>query len=307
MFVSKDIEYVNRLRICVADSEEYALGRRTLLFKQLLMRGRIFSLVKTIFRHIRIAKLTQKTNEYGLIKKQNNAWKNKRIVVYTCIAGDYDNIMEPLPRIKDVDYVLFTDKSVDTENDSKWKVKYLNGFNMNDYSNSKKNRYIKFHPHELFKKEYDYAIYVDGNIQVISDIREFIDCIDSEIGIAMHRHRARNDIYDEYRVCRMIKKGDVKKMRKQVKKYKSDGFPKQYGMVEANVMVIDLHSDVSKRLLDTWWRDFCENDSGRDQIAFPYILWKNNIPVGNVATLGSDVYANSKLVIGRHIDKDRML
>ena len=41
--------------------------------------------------------------------------------------------------------------------------------------------------------------------------------------------------------------------------------------------------------------EFVESGSLRDQISLPYVLWKNNINIKQVSTLGNNVYQNSKL------------
>ena len=38
----------------------------------------------------------------------------------------------------------------------------------------KQQRYIKTHPHEFFK-EYDYSIWIDGNMEILSDPASLID------------------------------------------------------------------------------------------------------------------------------------
>ena len=53
------------------------------------------------------------------------------------------------------------------------------------------NRYIKLHPQEFFLNEYRYAIYIDGNIRVMSDLSPYTRKCNCKTGIAMHRHVQR--------------------------------------------------------------------------------------------------------------------
>ena len=59
-----------------------------------------------------------------------------------------------------------------------------------------------------------------------------------------------------------------------MKKYKQEGFPKNYGLPQTCI-VFRYHNDEScKRLMKTWWEEI-KNESHRDQLSFNYALWKN--------------------------------
>ena len=51
------------------------------------------------------------------------------------------------------------------------------------------------HPDVLFE-DYNYSIYIDGNIKVIGDLTAYINLI-SKAGIAVHRHGKRDCVYEE--------------------------------------------------------------------------------------------------------------
>ena len=62
----------------------------------------------------------------------------------------------------------------------------------------------------------------------------------------------------------------------------------------------DLMENYGKKLISEWWKEYCYFDSGRDQLALPYVLWKNNIPIERVATMGYNAYRDSKIFIKNH-------
>lgn len=297
------IERINKRRIAVENSSDYNYGRRVAYLKGLLKHLKIVTAIKVIIRHFRVSRYSYISKKYYQIDHQNDAWQNKKVVVYTCVTGNYDKISDPLFSDNAVDYVLLSDNDKNNYTGS-WKQLSVSNYVNDQLTNSDKNRFIKMHPHELFCGQYDYAIYIDGNIQVVSDIRTMIDGIDKEYGLAMHLHRERNDIYDEYKVCKILKKGNPKMMRSQITRYKKDGLPRKYGMLEANVIVIDLHSDNAKMIMDEWWEEYRKSESKRDQIALPYVLWKEKIPIKKLANLGSNVYENSKFMINKHRVED---
>ena len=78
-------------------------------------------------------------------------------------------------------------------------------------------------------------------------------------------------------------------------------FPRNFGLFECNVIVSDLNNDKSKRILDAWWNEFLNTDVKRDQLIFPYVLWKLGYKFNNVGYLGNNVYKNYKLHINNHI------
>ncbi len=57
---------------------------------------------------------------------------------------------------------------------------------LQNLDNAGLNRYYKMHPDVLFE-DYNYSIYIDGNIKVIGDLTAYINLI-SKAGIAVHRH-----------------------------------------------------------------------------------------------------------------------
>lgn len=224
---------------------------------------------------------------------------DKKIAIYTCITGGYDNLLEPFYIDEKCDYFIFTDQNIKSD-----VYEVLNiPENINKMNNNVLiNRYIKFHPHELFEKEYDYSIYIDGNIQQISNLSAFVNNINNDIGISMHKHSIRNCIYEESKILKIYKKGNPEFIEKQVEKYKQEGFPTQYGMAEANVIVTDLKSDISKRIFEDWWKEFLASKSMRDQLSLPYILWRNNIEMNTLTTLGDNVYKNPKIRKINHVE-----
>jgi len=227
-------------------------------------------------------------------------YKKKKIAVYTCIVGDYDVPQEPLVKTENVDFFLFTD-SLDKYKDlsSSFSIKEI-PLNLQEKGCVLANRYIKFHP-KVFFQNYDYAIYIDGNVRIISDIRPLVNCCTSATGLAMHWHRFRQCVYEEARLCVLLRKGKKKLIKDQMKKYRKEGLPEKYGLNEANMIVSDLNNEISCRLLDLWWNEFVRSGSMRDQLAWPYILWKNGFSIKDVGFLGKDICQNSKLEVMNHV------
>ena len=90
-----------------------------------------------------------------------------KIVVYTSIFGGYDVLHENQFKMNGVDYICFTDSDIKSET---WKVVKSTPIYNDSNRNAKK---YKILPHR-YLKDYDYSVWIDGNILVVSDIRDLV-------------------------------------------------------------------------------------------------------------------------------------
>lgn len=196
---------------------------------------------------------------------------NKK-VIYTAIFGNYDDLIEPLHKEANVDYICFTD-NLDIKS-KKWTVRYVDNYSNESYNML--NRRYKFFPNK-FLPEYEQSLYIDGNIQLVNDdyaklFDEALKCND----IAIPIHAERNCIYDEANACLKFKKGEPEKIEKQMRFYKSVGYPENNGLLENNI-IFRRHNDVNIVALMSEWFEILTIHSSRDQLSLCYLLWKNNI------------------------------
>ena len=92
-----------------------------------------------------------------------------------------------------------------------------------------------------------------------------------------------------------------KNVESHIKKYKKDGFPKNFGAFECNVLIRKHNEKDCAMLMDKWWDEFCATPSKRDQLSLPYVLWKNGLTSEFVCSLGSDVRLNPRFqVLSKH-------
>lgn len=294
----KKIEQLNLENINLKNSKEYLTGKKIIRIKESIRKFHIIALAKKMIANKKISKYNaheQLDNNYTVNVPNNE--KLPKIAVYTCITGNYDKeILEPFLQPSNIDYFLYTDnretKSVN------WEIRELPE-KVEEYNNILKNRYLKMHPQELFP-EYDYSIYIDGNVEVMSDLTDLVYSLNEKTGISMHRHQFRNCIYNEIEVCKIKKKGNYEKMKKQVERYKKEGFPSGFGMLEATIIVTDLKNKNAKVILDSWWNEFTSSESLRDQIALQYVIWKNNFRIEDFGSLGNNLYKNPKFRVNIH-------
>lgn len=290
----KQIEKINLERISTLKSKNYTIGNNLTKAMYLMSHGKIFQLFKLILRTKKWSKLI------FLNPSSNNCSfrsinKHCKIAVYTSVIGNYDKICEEPFKSKYCDYFIISDKKLSLHN---WNYIDINEYYYND-DKTFLNRYAKLNPHVFFK-DYDYSIYIDGNIDVVSDISCFVNQISSSTGIALHKHSARNCIYQEAKLCKLLKKGNLDNISRLLQKFRIDGFPEEFGLFECNVIVVDLKNKKSKEFLEEWWRYFVKYDCKRDQFFPPYILWKNHMKIDDIGYLGENAYLNSKLFYRPH-------
>ncbi|MEP1087382.1 MAG: glycosyltransferase domain-containing protein [Reichenbachiella sp.] len=197
--------------------------------------------------------------------------KVNRLVVYTALFGDYDQLRDPKGEFDFVDFVCFTDQKCIVSN--VWDIRLVS---KDELSSIELNRMYKFLPH-LFLKEYEISLYIDSNILIKKEASElFQQLIDSEYKFALPKHFARNCIYQEAKIIIQSKKGNVDIVNSQMRGYRDEGFPEEFGLTE-NGLLFRRHNDPQViECMELWWNEFFHK-SKRDQLSLMYVLWKSNL------------------------------
>jgi len=215
--------------------------------------------------------------EIYLNKRKNglNYIHNLKKLIYTINLGKYDSLAE-VKKQKGYDYFLFIDEYDDIYNTSNWTIIILPDFVRNlNLSIIKKQRYIKTHPH-IFFPDYDLSIYMDSNFKIKGDIDEFLMRILSpKQSIYILEHPERNQIQEEFKLVKILKKDNKSMINKIRKRYNRINFPDNTGLVETCLM-IRKHKDITCiNIMENWFEEI-RNYSHRDQLSFNYVLWKTN-------------------------------
>jgi len=224
-------------------------------------------------------------NRNDLYVKALNITKHnpmKKYVIYTCITGNYDTLKSHI-NLNNFDFVCFTDNTSITTND--WIINKIPE-NIKHLSLVKQQRYIKTHPHEILS-DYEYSIWIDGNVDVLSDPTNLLDdnfCIEIPV------HPQRNCIYKEAIACLKQKKDTKENIDKQIIRYHQEKFPENYGLVQSNIIIRKHNDRDCIKLMNDWWNEI-EKGSHRDQLSFNYVCWKN--PNIKIKQLSKDT-CNSK-------------
>lgn len=207
-----------------------------------------------------------------------------RIAVYTCVAGGYDSIREPLIIEKNADYFMISDDSSLAGSTYIWididKIVPYADMNPKD-----KNRYCKLHPYLLFP-EYDYSIYLDGSIQIVKSILHNIEKV-GKTGLAIHRHRERDCIYSEGIFLTWLGIVDKEQMRRDIARYIEAGVPRHFGLFECGMIVTDLHNPQAVIVYKKWYEEYMRGIR-RDQQALIYTLWMMGLTTDDIGDIGGN-------------------
>lgn len=195
-------------------------------------------------------------------------------VIYTCLVGAYDDLIQPLIVDERFDYICFSN-DFNVDKIGVWLIKKIPYDNLDC---TRLSRFVKLMPH-LCLQNYEYSLYIDSNIQITkaSFYDKIIFCINkgSLISQVAHNFPICDCIYDEIKCCVKCGKISLRQGIETYKKLKKTGFPSHYGLWENNIIFRRHHNEVVKRISLNWWNEYC-NGTHRDQLSLAYVYWKNN-------------------------------
>ena len=179
-----------------------------------------------------------------------------------------------------------------------WNKVEFDMFPRNVNTNFLRNRYVKMLPHKVLP-DYEYSVYVDGNLQITSEISLLFKNFSSPTGIAMHKHPSNNGIYEEVMYNKRLGKitsDEANYLRKLYKKY---NMPDQFGMFECNVICRCSNNQCCVAIMDKWWNEVY-NGVKRDQLYFTFVLFLLGYKFQDVALIGNNINANPMFIRYQH-------
>lgn len=197
-------------------------------------------------------------------------------VVYTALTGFYDALEQHDYIHPDYDYICFSNDFGDIEKIGIWKIRKIK-FQSED--KQLQSRFPKLQPHEVLQ-EYDISLYVDANVNIKTSFvfNRIEELTKRGVLLAGMKHQLRDCLYEEgYRVALTRVDSNTKAIRKQLTYYKRQGFPRHFGMYEANVIFRHHNNPLIIQQCNDWWH-LRLNFSKRDQLGYSFTLWKYNIP-----------------------------
>lgn len=195
-----------------------------------------------------------------------------KICVYTCITGDYDNLIDIQNIEQGIDYICYTNnKKIKSKT---WKVKYVVD---NTLTDAELNRKIKILGDKELKK-YDVTVYIDGNFTIVGSIKKLIEeNVDlKKYDFVGFKHSVRNSINEEMLACLMYNKENIENISKLYDFYNHEKFPDNNGLIEASILIRNFNNDKLNECMKLWF-DMYINYAHRDQLSFQYAAWKTGL------------------------------
>ena len=211
--------------------------------------------------------------------------RNKK-VVYTCITGNYEPLIEIPNKEEGFDYICFTDNPTLTSDT--WEIRLIPN-DLHSPIARRRQRYIKINAHK-FLADYDLSIWVDGNIPLIGNLNELVR-LHHRGYMTTFKHPWNYCIYQEGRGCASVKKDDPLVIFKHMLKYMRENYPKDNGMVETKMLIRNHNEQDCIDLMEAWSNEL-DNGSLRDQLSFNYVMWKQNKMINII---------NEELVDGKYL------
>jgi hypothetical protein len=214
------------------------------------------------------------------------------MIVYTCITAGKDNLKENQVKGK-ANFIAFIDRP---KKSTTWKV--IDSPNI--YKDPRRNsRYVKTLSHLMFEDEY--TIWMDGTMEILIEPEKLIEKYLKDTDIAVFKHPDRNCLYEEGKICRRMHLDDVGLIKRQTERYFREGYPVDNGLAETKVVLRRNTKEV--KAFNKMWHEELVHNSSRDQVAFPYIVWKTKIKVTYMPSLFHPLYNNGEFQYYKHLDQ----
>ncbi len=191
-------------------------------------------------------------------------------IVYTVLIGDYDKLGVPGYVPPDWETYCITDSKQTCVG---WNYITLSEeHKLPDAARTSRKPKILSH---AFFPDADVTLYIDANMQIVCDINKILALMPGGVDIANLKHPTRCDVMTESEVIIRKNKDDATVVNSQIKQYIKDGYPVK-DQLACNAIILRKHTDKVKELNELWWQEIC-NGSKRDQLSFPYAVWKLGI------------------------------
>ena len=199
------------------------------------------------------------------------------ITVYTCITGNYDNLIEQ-PTFDDVKYICFSDNA--TLNIYKnWSIVPINLPSLTQPNLV--NRYFKTSAYDL-NLDNQYSLYIDGNVLLTQDPKMLLPhFINEKNSIAAFKHPVRTSVKEEMQELVSTKKlidEEVIKADTFLNNIDEEGFDFT-SQLTAGYILLRRHNDINLIHAMQEWLKIIVDTCKRDQLSLQYVLWKHNLKI----------------------------
>lgn len=190
-------------------------------------------------------------------------------VIYTCVTGGYDALLQPKCMFDGFDYICFSN-DFHEKKIGVWEIRPI-PFQCKD--KTRLSRFVKLNPH-IALPEYDYSLWIDANLCILTNglekkMRLFIE---DNVLMASVFHPKYDCIYRDAIQCIKDGRDTYFSIKRQIDFLHSQNYPYHNGLYENN-LIFRKHNEVCiKQISENWW-DLYMRYSKRDQLSLCYVLW----------------------------------
>lgn len=144
-----------------------------------------------------------------------------------------------------------------------------------------------------------WSLYVDGSFTVMKPVTELVEGWLASHDFALFKHPWRSCAYDEIDECVARGKLTPKVADKARSHLMLAGFPKDYGLWACGIIARRVQNNALQIFgAPIWWSRV--EDVPRDQIWFPFMLWRLLGARARVFTVDRDIYKTRTFKFRRH-------
>ena len=189
-----------------------------------------------------------------------------KVAIYTAITAGKDTLKDPRGNA-DVDRIFFTDRPQEGAG-SGWNIRSACALFTDARRNSRAHKILA----HQYLPEYDYSVWMDGSIRLLTSARELVEEHLRNADVAMFPHPARSCLYVEAAGCANAGSDHRHILEEQVAAYRRAGYPPDNGLNECAV-ILRRHNEATERFNNAWWSEYCRH-SCRDQVSLRYVVHK---------------------------------
>jgi len=203
------------------------------------------------------------------------------MLIYTAVFSKPDVLFNPTLPLPDIDKLCFTD--MELQGESAYQAVSVQ---LDDSSGRRCQRRVKLYWPDIFNN-YEYSLYLDSNVTLKADPRRFINMLTAGSDILVFRHCRRDCLYEEAQVCLDYGLAEQDAIARQLEKYRVEGYPEHHGLFQGTI-IFRRHTEAMREFSKAWLKEVM-TFTARDQISFPYVVWKLKEPM---SLFSSSILAN---------------
>ena len=194
-----------------------------------------------------------------------------RKVIYTIIIGKGYTLRDPAVKTDGWDHICFTDQPLTS---SVWEIERVKV--PKHLTNRKFVKHLKILG-EKHLPGYGVSFYLPSKYVLRVNLNEYVGKhLTSEYDVVMNRgrYKDRDCLYDAARRCIRKRMDDPKVIKRQIARYRKEGFPENFGRGGFLIFIRRHGVDEVQTFMREWFNEVLHGSS-RDLLSFSYVLWKH--------------------------------